>query len=174
MSSYQFHFRNRYAKDGIALVMQRYLNGKKPVIVCVGTDLIAGDSLGPTAGTLIKDANAKCVVIGSLKNTVTAKEIKYLNYFLKATFPNHPVVVIDAAVGAQDEVGLIRLSDAPLYPGSGIKKKLGSLGDISIQGIVAERGLLSLQALKEVRFHMIYEMAKHIAEGVSSYQWNNC
>lgn len=175
---YNFHFRNKYAVNGTMLALQK-LTAKAeraPVIVCIGTDLISGDSLGPVAGSMILKKTGKkgLILFGSLDCTVTAREIKYLNYFLKATFKDRMIVTIDAAVGRSDEVGLIKISDIPLRPGSGINKKLGEVGNVNIQGVVAEKTPLLERTLKEVRMNMVYKMADVISDSISDYIYNMC
>ncbi len=175
---YNFHFRNKYAVNGTTLALQKLTAKEKraPVVVCIGSDLVSGDSLGPVVGTMILKKTEKkgILLFGSLDCTVTAREIKYLNYFLKATFKDRLVVTVDAAVGRGDEVGLIKISDSPLRPGSGINKKLGEVGNINIQGVVAEKTPLLERTLKEVRMNMIYKMADVISDSLSDYIYNMC
>ena len=60
-----------------------------PVVVCVGSDLAIGDSLGPVTGSLLKykTQGVNCFLYGTLAAPVTAKEIKYLRSFLKKNAP---------------------------------------------------------------------------------------
>ena len=59
----------------------------------------------------------------------------------------------------------MKLSGAPLYPGSGTNKQLGRLGDASILGIVARREE-GFAALDRVRLGTVCRMAEVIAEAV--------
>jgi len=129
------------------------------------------DSLGPITGSMLKAKMAppQTVVLGNLENTITAKEIKYLNRFLRDTFPSRLIVTIDAAVGDLSDVGVIKVSDAPLSPGSGVNKRLGKVGDISVQGVVAEKNFLSKRALAEVRMKMVYKMSDVISDAIAEY-----
>jgi putative sporulation protein YyaC len=111
---------------------------------------------------------------GTLGSPVTAKEIKYARTFLKQTHPYSQVIAIDAAVGEEGDIGMIKLTDKPLSPGAGAGKKLGTLGDISIMAIVAEKSLVSTSLFNGTRLNLVYSMAEIIAEGVSTLLWQRC
>ncbi len=169
---FSFHFYISMAETGALMALNRLLGDAQtpPVVVCIGSDLSIGDSLGPVAGTLIRrnTEGFNGYVYGTLKNPVTAKEVKYVGEFLKKTHPKSKIIAIDAAVGEESEIGLIKISDGALRPGSGANKKLGKIGDVSILGIVAKKSAFSYSALNLTRLNMVYSMADVIAGAVSS------
>lgn len=160
--------RQKRAKNG-----KMDLEDDAPVIVCVGSDLAIGDSLGPITGSMLKykTQGLKTFIYGTLASPVTAKEIRYMRAFLKETHPKSQVLAIDAAVGAEGDIGLMKLSDSPLFPGAGANKKLGAIGDISLMGIVAEKSVANFGLLNTTRLHLVYSMAEKIAEAVSALLW---
>lgn len=166
---YTFHPHNSLAPLGMAQILRRNLQGRIPVIACVGSDLSIGDSLGPLVGSMIKQQCAALFVYGTLANPVTAKEVVYLREFIAETHPHSPVVAVDAAVGAKDEVGLIRIGEQGILPGSGAQKKLGRIGDVGILGIAAERSPMQAALLHLTRLGGIYRMAQLIAAGICAY-----
>ena len=147
-----------------------------PIVVCIGRDLAIGDSLGPLVGSMLryKTQGLGAYIYGTLGSPVTAKEIKYARTFLKQTHPYSQVIAIDAAVGEEGDIGMIKLCDKPLSPGAGAGKKLGTLGDISIMAIVAEKSLVSTSLFNGTRLNLVYSMAEIIAEGVSTLLWQRC
>ena len=147
-----------------------------PIVVCIGSDLAIGDSLGPLVGSMLryKTQGLGAYIYGTLGSPVTAKEIKYARTFLKQTHPYSQVIAIDAAVGEEGDIGMIKLTDKPLSPGAGAGKKLGTLGDISIMAIVAEKSLVSTSLFNGTRLNLVYSMAEIIAEGVSTLLWQRC
>lgn len=156
---------------------QKHFDGnfdKPPVIVCIGSDLAIGDSLGPLVGSMLKykTQGLKVFVYGTLAAPVTAKEIKYVRTFLRETHAGSQVLAIDAAVGAEGDVGLVKLSDSPLYPGAGANKKLGALGDVSVMGIVAEKSLANYGLLNTTRLNLVYTMSTLISDAVANVLWN--
>ena len=139
------------------------------MIVCIGSDLAIGDSLGPVVGTMLKSKGYGGAVYGTLKNPVTAREVKYVNNFLQKTHPSAPVIAIDAAVGEESDIGLIKVTDGALKPGSGANKRLGKVGDISILGIVASRAAFSYSVLNLTRLNMVYDMAEAVSDALVSF-----
>jgi putative sporulation protein YyaC len=110
---FSFHIYNKLAADGIMMAVDKLLGNQPkrlpPIVVCVGSDLAVGDSLGPIAGSLLKykTQGVYYFLYGTLAAPVTAKEIKYLRQFLKKTHPNNPIIAIDAAVGEKGDIGTI-------------------------------------------------------------------
>ena len=151
----------------------KYFNGDfeaPPVIVCIGSDLAVGDSLGPITGSMLKykTQGLRAFIYGTLSSPVTAKEIKYLRAFLKGTHKGSQVIAVDAAVGAEGDVGLLKLSDSPLFPGAGANKRLGSIGDISIMGIVAEKSIANFGLLNTTRLNLVYTMSEIVSEAIAN------
>ncbi len=144
-----------------------------PVVLCIGSDLAIGDSLGPIVGSMLKykTQGLNAFLYGTLSAPVTAKEIKYMRTFLRETHRGRKIVAVDAAVGSEGDIGLIKVNDSPLFPGAGANKKLGSIGDLSVMGIVAEKSLLSYGLLNTTRLNLVYSMAEIISDGLSSLLW---
>lgn len=147
---------------------------KPPVVVCVGSDLAIGDSLGPITGSMLqyKTQGLGAFIYGTLAAPVTAKEIAYMRTFLKETHADSPILAIDAAVGEKGDIGVIRVNPSPLLPGAGANKKLGAIGDISIMGIVAEKSLNNYGLLNTTRLNLVYTMSEIISDAVSALLWD--
>ena len=147
-----------------------------PVVVCVGSDLAIGDSLGPITGSMLKykTQGLNAFLYGTLGAPVTAKEIKYMRDFLRETHPQSRILAIDAAVGEKGDIGLMKISDSPLLPGAGANKKLGAIGDISIMGIVAEKSISNYGLLNTTRLNLVYTMAEILSDAVSTLLWERC
>ena len=192
---YSFHIYNKLAADGAAMALDRLLNADfrrkqqkmkgagmdsntfsppQPVIVCIGSDLAVGDSLGPITGSMLKykTQGLNAFLYGTLSAPVTAKEIKYIRTFLKETHKNSQIIAVDAAVGDKGDIGLIKISDTPLLPGAGANKKLGAVGDISVMGIVAEKSLTNYGLLNTTRLNLVYTMAEIVSDALSTLLWN--
>jgi putative sporulation protein YyaC len=167
---YSFNLYNKMAPTGILMALGKMIADEKPpVVLCIGSDLVTGDSLGPVTGTLIcrKTEELSCFVYGNLSAPVTAKEVRYAESFLRKTHPGQKIIAVDAAVGAEGEVGLIRVQDVGLNPGSGAGKKMSKVGDVSILGIIAEKSIFNYALLNSIRLNVVYQMSEIIAEGIS-------
>lgn len=170
---YSFNLYNSLAADGEAVALKKILPEAEaaPIILCVGSDLSVGDSLGPVTGTKLKERlkGLNLYIYGTLSKPITAHEVKYMNEFLRQTHPNSPIIAIDAAVGAAGDVGLIKIAKRGLKPGSGANKKLARVGDVSIMGIVAEKTMFNYSLFSATRLNVVFRMAEIIADGVSTY-----
>jgi putative sporulation protein YyaC len=196
---YSFHVYNKLAADGVAMASDKLLQAdlaKKanktrgagmrstqttpliapPVILCIGSDLAIGDSLGPITGSMLKfkTQGLKTFVYGTLASPVTAKEIRYMRTFLRETHKDSQVIAIDAAVGNEGDIGLVKLNDIPLHPGAGANKRLGALGDISVMGVVAEKSISNYALLNTTRLNLVYTMAEIISDGIAALLWERC
>ncbi|MDE7086868.1 MAG: spore protease YyaC [Clostridia bacterium] len=170
---YSFNVYNTLAPSGEVLALKRILPEitAAPVIVCIGSDLSVGDSLGPVTGTKLKEKlkGLNVYVYGTLSKPITAHEVKYTNQFIKNTHPDSTVIAIDAAVGVAGDIGLIKVAKRGLNPGSGANKRLAKVGDVSVMGIVAEKSLFNYSLFSSTRLNIVYKMAEIIAEGVATY-----
>lgn len=175
---YSFNLYNEMASTGIVMALSSLLTDEKPpVILCIGSDLVTGDSLGPITGTLIarKTAEIPTYIYGNLSAPVTAKEVVYAEKFLKKIHPGRKILAIDAAIGGEGEAGLIHVQSGPLSPGSGAGKKIEKVGDVSVLGIIAEKSLFNYAVLSSIRLNVVYKMSEIIAESISLFLWNkNC
>jgi len=161
---------NEYASDGISSALSE-LNQQKlrPIFICIGSDLVLGDSLGPLVGTFLKNKNLPTYVYGTLNFPITAKEVEYARTYLKQTHPKTISIAIDAAIGESGDIGLIRVLEKGLKPGLGVDKNLGTVGDLSIIGVVAEKSLKNYNLFNLTRLNLVYKMAEQIANGIEKY-----
>lgn len=140
-----------------------------PIIICIGSDLVLGDSLGPLVGTMLTRRNVNAYIYGTLNSPITAKEINCAKLHVKMLHPESFIVAIDAAVGNSEDIGLIKVSDKGLKPGLGVNKNLGVIGDCSIIGVVAEKSTQNYNLFNLTRLNLIYKMAERIADGVEKF-----
>ena len=161
---------NEYAIDGIGQsLLELNKQNKRPIFICIGSDLVLGDSLGPLVGTFLKSKNIGAYIYGTLNFPITAKEVEYARTYLKQMHPNSMTIAIDAAIGSSDDVGLIRVLNKGLKPGLGVDKNLGIIGDISIIGVVASKSNKNNNLFNLTRLNLVYKMAEIIASGIEKY-----
>ena len=169
-NSFTFSTFNDHASSGIyQSLIELNKDNKKPIFICIGSDLVLGDSLGPLVGTFLKNKNLKAYVYGTLSFPITAKEVEYARTYLKQIHPNSISIAIDAAIGEPDDIGLVRVLNKGLKPGLGVDKNLGTVGDLSIVGIVASKSVKNYNLFNLTRLNLIYKMAGTIANGIEKY-----
>ena len=139
----------------------------QPVYMCIGTEKVFSDSLGPRVGTLLNEnMPCPCFVYGMREQNITAENLMYSYNFIKTLHPNSPIVVIDAAVGSVEQIGKIQLSDGGILPGAATNKNLPSIGDVGIVGIVAEKGMGDFYTLNSEKDKLVGKVAQFIADAI--------
>lgn len=139
-----------------------------PVIVCIGSDRVTGDCLGPLVGHLLTTKyNVKTFVYGTLSRPVTALNLSENAKFIKQAHPRAKVLAVDAALGRPEDVGLIRINRGGVFPGSAVSKVLPKVGDFSVTAVVNSGGENAGFRLNATRLNFVMLLAEAIAGGIS-------
>lgn len=137
--------------------------GKRPVILCIGSDRVTGDSLGPIVGQMLVERNVDAFVYGTLDRPVTALNLRDNVRHIRSAHTDKKVLAIDSSVGKLCDVGKIRVAFGAIAPGSADGKKLPKVGDVSITATVTD---ISKTPLSAVRLGTIYPLAVDITERI--------
>ena len=138
-----------------------------PVVVCIGSDRVTGDCLGPLVGHLLTTKyNIKTFVYGTLRRPVTALNLSESAGFIRQAHPKSKVLAVDAALGRPEDVGLIRINKGGVYPGSAVSKVLPKVGDYSVIAVVNSGGGNADLKLNATRLNFVMLMAEAIAGGI--------
>lgn len=138
-----------------------------PVFMCIGTEKVFSDSLGPRVGSMLnKSMNCPYVVYGLCSQNITAENLIYCHKFIKAMHPNSQIVVVDAAVGTKGQIGKIQISDGGIIPGAATNKNLPEVGDVSIVGIVADKGMQDFYTLNSTKERLVNRVAEFIVNSI--------
>lgn len=137
--------------------------GKRPVILCIGSDRVTGDALGPIVGQMLVERNVDAFVYGTLSRPVTALNLKENLRHIRTAHTDKKVLAIDSSVGKLSDVGRIRIAFGSIAPGSADGKKLPKVGDVSITATVTDVAQTPLSA---VRLGVVYSLAKDIADRI--------
>lgn len=153
------------AEQTLAQEIKRHVTN--PVYMCIGTDKVFSDSLGPKVGSLLNENMEKpCFVYGLRKQNITAENLVYCHQFIKQMHPNSQIVVVDAAVGTREQIGKIQISHGGIIPGAATNKNLPSVGDVSIVGIVADKGMADFYTLNSEKERLVNQVAQCIAKSI--------
>ncbi len=146
---------------------------KDVVYMCIGTSAVVADSLGPMVGSLLQqDMPKPLFVYGFCASNITALNLAAAYEVIKLFHPDKKVLVIDAAVGEEQEKGKIIYNSFPLIPGAATKKNLNAVGDYSLMGVVAQRGLGDFYDSAADKKMLISQMAEVIASAVRLSEQN--
>lgn len=164
-----------YSEEKAPFLICDYLKKKFEtpcLFLCIGTDKFIGDCLGPITGTFLNKLNIACPIFGTLENPVHAVNLTRTVIEIKARYPRHKIIAIDACLGTDDGIGHIQVRDGCIQPGRGVGKKLLSVGDLAIIGIVdsfceADDSKYSSYFLSHnVRLNLVMKMAEVITKSI--------
>lgn len=149
------------------LLKQYKRNGKKLVLLCIGSDRATGDCLGPIIGYKLSGlSHPDLVIYGTLAEPVHAKNLSETMTKIKKLHQNATILAIDASLGTSKHIGYITLGEGALYPGIGVNKDLPGVGDLYITGIVNISGILNNMLLQTTRLSVVMQLADFICYGI--------
>lgn len=137
------------------------------VFLCIGSDRLTGDCLGPYVGKeLLSHSTGRVHVYGTLKNPVHALNLSNISAMIRKQHPKALVIAIDASLGQKKHLGYVTIGNGSLYPGAAVQKNLPPVGDIHITGIVNTSGMLEHLTLQTTRLSTVIALADTITEGI--------
>ncbi len=151
------------ARQGLEFDCALMSLGKLPVVLCIGSDRVTGDCLGPLVGQMLVERGANAFVYGTLDRPVTALNLKDAIKHIQQTHCDKKVLAIDSSVGRLSDVGKIRIAFGSIAPGSADGKVLPKVGDVSITATVTDPRKTPLSA---VRLGTVYSLALDIVDKV--------
>ena len=119
-----------------------------PVVLCIGTDRIIGDSLGPLVGSKLAGTGILPYVYGTLDAPVHALNLQETLDTIRKRHPS----------------GTISVRDGGLHPGAGVSKHLNRTGDISVTGIINMEDGCPWLSLQTARLSTVMRTAERIAD----------
>lgn len=144
-------------------------NSTQPVFLCIGTDRMTGDCLGPLVGDRLQRYYPEHDgIFGTLEYPVHALNLQYILTKIRLRFSHPFIIVVDASLGLPGHIGNITLSDGSLLPGEGLHKNLPAVGNLSITGIVNSCHGNGNILLQNTRLHLVNQLADFIASGLIS------
>lgn len=114
----------------------RNIISKDTIFVCIGSDRLIADSIGPLVGYKLKKSNPDLHIYGDLCFPITALNVKSEIKKIKAIHKDNQIFAIDASLTPNDNVGFVELYNDSVKPGHGLNKKLGSIGDYKLVGLI--------------------------------------
>lgn len=162
----------KFARQLAKLINQVKIETDKEdvLFLCIGSDRSTGDSLGPLVGHMLSKQESNLNIIGTLTMPVHAINLSDILKRIRKDYADCIVIAIDASIGRREHVAQITLSKGPIFPGLGVNKKLESVGDIAITGIVGSGKRMEPLLLQNARLSLIMELADCISEGIIEYE----
>jgi putative sporulation protein YyaC len=146
---------------------------KEIAFLCIGSDRAIADSLGPLVGTMLKENNLPYPVYGTLKAPVHALNLEATLEEIRHGLSDHLLIVLDACIGQEEEVGTVFLKNGPLHPGLAIGNSLPPVGDFHLIAVVNYQDKNGFENyLTDTRLFTIYDMAKKTSELILAVAWS--
>ena len=105
------------------LISQHPATDLPPVVLCIGTDRVTGDSLGPLVGTFLHayGSDRYLSIYGTLDFPVHALNLEDACRQIKKKHPRNLIIAVDASLGTKkscppSEISTLQESSIPLYP----------------------------------------------------------
>lgn len=137
------------------------------VFLCIGSDRVTGDCLGPYVGYRLSQYKLPGVfVYGTLNQPVHAVNLAAMLQQISQTHPYALIIAIDASLGKKKHLGYVTIGNGSLRPGAAVQKELPPVGDIYITGIVNISGILEYLTLQTTRLSTVISLADTITQGI--------
>ena len=142
------------------------------IFLCIGTNKVIGDSVGPIVGNELKSMENNFVQIyGTMDNTlnfINAREIIKELYY---NFDNPFLVTIDAALSEIKKRGDIVVSEGYIKIGKALQKSICFYSNINIKCVVGKSYLekeKNVKELKSVKIEETMEIANVVSSGIKN------
>ena len=139
------------------------------IFLCIGTDRVIGDCVGPITGSLLKNKIEKKYIYGDLEENLTFTNISKKIHEIKVKFSNPYIVAIDAALSEEENIGKIFVNDGGIAIGHGLNKKEKKIGNVGIKVVVGkdynDRNL-NFRALQNISLGKVIGFSKRISDGI--------
>lgn len=157
------------SKREFAFRLASVIDDRLPVIVCIGSDRVVSDMIGPLiAEILVNKYDVDAYVYGRLNNPIISKNLKSAFKYIKGKHKGRKIIVIDATLGKLSDIGMVKLINSGCIPAGAFGTQTQIYGDISILPVVSTIGVESKVFLSAMKFLTVYNMAKDIAECVNN------
>ncbi|ASS66761.1 MULTISPECIES: spore protease YyaC [unclassified Paenibacillus] len=143
--------------------------GKHPlrdevVFLCIGSDRSTGDSLGPLAGSMLREKGFPRVT-GTLEQPCDSEQVGPI---LATLSEAACVIAIDACLGRSESTGLYLVRSGPLQPGQAIGQQLPPVGDYSVAAVVNTQGHKPYWIIQTTSLYRVIGMAQGIADAAAA------
>ena len=144
-------------------IYERFSPEKKPVFVCVGSDKVVADSLGPMVAEMLKKKyKIPAYIYGGLDYNINASNLTICYNYISTIHADSDIVVIDA--GVAEKAGNVVVGKGA-FAGMGKTLPIRTIGDMSILGIVGSKHREF--KLGSVKMQEIVAMAEFIAKAIA-------
>lgn len=144
------------------------------VFLCIGTDRMTGDAFGPLVGTklqqLVEEKNIFNInIYGTLNENICYTNVKEKINNINKIHKNACIIVIDAALSNEENIGKIFIQNGKTSLGKGLYKSKMEIGDISIKAVVGKSYKLSkynFSTLQNISLNRVINLSDIVSKGI--------
>jgi putative sporulation protein YyaC len=152
-------------RRAVEIMPEKRENNPLPVVMCIGSDRVSGDLLGPAVGKkLVEEYNLRAYVYGVTGRNINGANIDFYDGFIREAHKGSKVVAVDACLGSRREIGKIKVGSRGVGAGHAVRKSGKRYGDVGVVGIVAENAEDNVMQLISVEVSLVEELSERIAE----------
>lgn len=143
-------------EEYVNILKRNFKGNKKNILfVCIGTNKVLADSVGPIVGTYLKEKLNKNLIIGDCNKNVCKRTHLIYNYL---KIKNKYIVAIDSAIASPKLIGEIFITQKPIQMGMASNNEKGKVGNLGIK--------IAISSLQIMNKEFIENRAKFVAKGI--------
>lgn len=141
------------------------------VILCIGTNKLIGDSIGPVVGQKLKEEKMKekVCIYGDLKKSINFKNAKTVLEKIFKSYEKPFIITIDSALGIQTMINKIVVNKGIIRIGKSLGRSICYPSHITIKGVVGENKNTyedNIKILNEVKPELISDLSDIMVDGI--------
>lgn len=148
---------------------------KQIIFLCVGTNKIIGDMIGPMVGEdlknrINKNTKKEIIVFGNMENTLNLKNAKNIISNIKSKYVNPFIITIDTALGKEENLKKIYVTQGEIEIGKAVSKGIKYESHVNIKGVVGKYSNTkekNINTLKNVEPESIFYLSSIISNGIT-------
>lgn len=140
-----------------------------PVIICIGSDKISGDCVGPLTGVALREKlNIKAFVYGTTENAVHGKNLAAYLAFIQSVHQNNPIIAVDACMSDCHRAGEIKVIKGGVHPQRALTRRKNPVGNLGVLAVVSKTSANPLSALMSVAIDDVEKLSNKVAFALKS------
>lgn len=167
MQKRYFEFVKNFREQVLAGIDDNYSN---MVFLCVGTNKIIGDAVGPIIGDRLKFLeNDFLKVYGTTNNTLNFSNAQNVIEKIYDEYKNPFLITIDAALSNKEKVGKIFIGKGFIKLGNALEKNISFYSNITIKCVVGNHFYnekQNIEELKNANTSSVLAMSKIVSMGI--------
>ena len=139
----------------------------KLLFLCIGSEKISGDCIGPIVGTLLKEKyRIPYPVLGTEDNSVNGANIRAYRDNIKKYFPDYKIIAVDSAVGDDKDLWTLKIREGGVRAGGALNPSVEYYGEVGILAVVGSKSGNVLDNLLSAPYSKIVDCAERIAKTI--------